>query len=140
MKGFIFNIVIMAGLALGFVSYAQAQSGGVYRANIPFDFSVGTKQYTAGVYSIEVRGFEQRYFVLRDKDGKHQYAVKTTNVDPTKGLTAALDFQRVGDSYALLAIRAQDIMSTLPKPKVEDALAQGQTKQGTVTVALSKGR
>ena len=140
MKRSIFNIVIMAGLAVSFVSFAHAQSSGLYRANIPFDFSVGTKQYTAGDYSIEVKGFEQKYFVLRDKNGGRAYAVKTTSVDPKEGLTAALDFQRTGDSYALLAIRALDMMSTLPKPQVEDALARDEGKRATVTVALSKGK
>ena len=139
MKKAIIKLSLTLGIAICSVSLAKAQSSELYRANIPFGFSIGTKQYTAGMYSIEVGGSNHKFFVLRDVRGRNAYAVKTTAVDADWG-SAGLDFVRLGDSYALMAIKTRNLISNLPKRKLDDKLAQGSGEKRAVTVALSRGK
>lgn len=140
MKKNILQMMIMVGMVACSISFAQAQTAGTYRTEIPFDFSVGDKQYVAGVYFVEVRGAERPFFVLRDSNGRNAYAVQTMPASSTRTSTAALDFYRfAGDQYALAAIRMADRRSILPKSRIGSLLA-AEVPSRSVTIALSSGK
>jgi hypothetical protein len=139
MKKAIFISMIVAAFAFVSVSSIHAQVTGVYRANIPFDFSVGKKQYPAGHYNVEVRGVENKYFVLRDSSGRRSYLM---NTNPGSGVhedTAGLDFQRIGTGYYLRTIQAVGLTSLVPIFSSDDALAQNRLKN-KITLLLENGK
>ena len=139
MKSTILRTVMLVGFIFCSISFAQAQTTGAYKADIPFDFSIGKKQYPAGTYIIEIRGLGEKYFVIRDVRGQKPYVAMTFPGDPTGTPTAKLDFQRTGDRYILISIRASDVASLFPKPRIAESLARTEA-DGTVTVALSRGK
>lgn len=139
MKSIILQTVMLVGFIFCSISFAQAQNAGAYTADIPFDFSVGKKQYSAGTYMIEIRGLGEKYFVIRDASGRKPYVAMTFPGDATGTPTAKLDFQRIGDQYFLISIRALDLTSVFPKPKIGENLAKNGADR-TVTLALSKGK
>lgn len=140
MKNTIIQMIMIVGLAVCSVSLVEAQTAGLYRTEIPFEFSVGTKHYPAGTYSIEVRGSEKKFFVLRDSTGRNSYALNTMPGDSSGDSSAALDFHRVGDHYFLAAIRVSDLKSTLPKSKRAALLSRNGETAPTVTVGISGGK
>jgi hypothetical protein len=139
MKKAIFISTILAALAFVSVSITYAQGSGHYKANIPFDFSVGKKQFPAGIYNVEIRGTQEKYFVFRDARGKGAYIVNTSPGKEMSDETAALDFMRIGNGYYLRSIQALDRTSSLPIFTPADGLAQNQ-KQSEVKVLLGRGK
>ena len=139
MKTTILQMIMMAGLVACFASFAEAQTSELYRTEIPFDFSVGKKQYSAGVYSVEVRGAEQKFFVLRDANGENSYAATTSPGETRSTAGAAMDFHRFGDRYVLAAIRTSDRTSAFPIPRSEQKLAR-EGKGLPVTLSLARGK
>lgn len=130
---------MLVGFIFCSISFAQAQNTGAYKADIPFDFSVGKKQYSAGTYFIEIRGLEQKFFVIRDERGRKPYVAMTFPGDAMGTRAAQLDFQRIGDRYFLMSVRAADVASLFPKPKTAENLARNGSDR-TVTAALSNGK
>ena len=139
MKSIVLRTVMLVGFIFCSISFAQAQNAGAYKADIPFDFNVGKKQYSAGTYLIEIRGLGEKYFVIRDLQGRKPYVAMTFPGDPAGTPTAKLDFQRTGDQYFLKSIRASDLASLFPKPKTAENIAPGGA-DSKVTVALSNGK
>jgi len=140
MKNTIIQMIMIVGLVACSVSFTEAQVAGTYKTEIPFDFSVGKKSYPAGTYSIEVRGFEKKFFVLRDSAGRNSYALNTMPGRSNGDSAAALDFNRVGDNYFLAAIRISDLTSTLSKSKREGLLSRNEERLPTVSIAVSRGK
>ena len=138
MKNTIIQMIMIVGLVACSASLAEAQVAGLYKTEIPFDFSVGEKTFPAGTYSIEVRGFEKKFFVLRDGAGRNSYALNTMS-GGSNGGSAALDFNRVGDHYFLAEVRLADLTSTLRMSKREALLSRNR-EIPTVTVAVSGGK
>jgi hypothetical protein len=139
MKRTVIHIIAIIGFAICSASYTQAQHSDVYDAEIPFDFQIGKKVFPAGEYRLEVRGAEQKYFVLSDRDGLSSHMV---NSMPGRSIgvgKAKIDFARVGGRYYVASLRVSDRTSLLPKPSSDDALAR-DTEEEKVTVALSGGR
>ena len=139
MKRKILQMMLVVGLAACSVCFAQAQNSEHYKTEIPFDFTVGKKQYAAGTYSIEVAGAGQRFFVLRDAGGRNGYFVQATPGTPIDSRGAVLDFHRSGDQHVLAAIRTSDLTSNLRRAVIKGSLAGNQTRQ-KVTLALSGGK
>ena len=140
MKNTIIQMIMIVGLVACSASLTEAQVGGQYRTEIPFEFSVGKKHYPAGTYSIEVRGSERKFFVLRDAAGRNSYALNTTPGGSNGDSSAALDFNRVGDHYFLSAIRVADLTSTLQMSKRQALLSKNGETAPTVSVAVSGGK
>ena len=136
MKRTVIQMIAIIGFAACSAAYTHAQTTEVYRAEIPFDFSVGKKAYPAGSYRIEVRGPQQKYFVLRDANGLNAYIANSTPDSGREG--ARLDFQRVGESYFLTSVSASDRTSRFPSRSVDANLARNATPE-KLTVMLSHG-
>ena len=137
MKRTVLQIIALIGFAVCTASYAQAQSTEVYRAEIPFEFSVGKKAYPAGSYRIEVLGATQKYFVLKDSSGRNSYIANSTSVGDGQG--TRLDFHRVGGSYYLASINSSGRTSHLPKAVFDHQLARSSTPE-KVTIVMSGAR
>ena len=133
-------MIMIVGLVACSASFAEAQVAGTYKTEIPFDFSVGKKHYPAGTYSIEVRGFEKKFFVLRDSAGRNSYALNTMPGDSNGDSSAALDFNRVGDQYFLAAVRVLDLRSNISMSKREGLLSSTREPASTVSIAVSRGK
>ena len=113
MKNKILQLFLLLGLTIGINGLAQAQSGSLYRANIPFDFSVNGKSFKAGEYAISF-GFlrdSPASFLIRSADGKETVVIR--NAFPKEVLkpnrNARIVFDKDGDNYALAEIKSLQV-------------------------------
>lgn len=129
-------LLLTAAMTL-MAAMTHAQSIERYRAQIPFDFSMGKKHYTAGEYFVDVRGFESKSLVIRDANGRNSYMVGTSPSEGAgDGRTARLDFLKYGDRYILRTVKIRNLESNHPSLSAEVLLAQSDT----VSIARAKGR
>lgn len=139
MKSIILQTVMLVGFIFCSISFAQAQVGDRYKVDIPFDFNIGKMHYSSGAYTVEIRGLDQKFFVIRDAHGRKPFVRMTMPGDVRRLPTAQLDFYRIGNQYFLSSIRAADVTTSFKTPDVDNNL--GRTEAGgVVTVALSKER
>lgn len=137
MKKTLLQICSVVGLViLAAVVSAQAQTQ--YRANVPFDFQVGQKNYRAGEYFVGLLGqdSQSKIIVIRDATGRNSYAIAPT-ISDSKPETAILVFNRYADRYFLAEINAPSFNAELSKSKSEAKLAGGDKPQKE-TVAMTK--
>lgn len=80
MKNKIAQILMLVVLTVGFAAFANAQTGKVHRATIPFDFIVGDKSFGAGEYAVNfgVSTSIRDTFLLRSADGKQSAIINQT--------------------------------------------------------------
>ena len=138
MKKTIIQFVMMIGIVVGCTAFAHAQYGQYYRVNIPFDFSIGKKQYPAGLYNLELRGFETKYFVLRDAEGRNSHAVGLSVGQLNSAAMSGLDFYRLADRYFLASVYASGLTASVPRKQIEAGIAMNRN-MSTVKLSASKG-
>lgn len=125
-------------------AYSQTQSP--MRANIPFDFTIGSKTLRAGKYILERvnRQTIQETVLIRSVDGKAVMLVRTT---PTQSKSTPeqtrLIFNYYGEQYFLsnLITAGEDLGLAFPKSRLERALEQqfvGRDQANKATVALAR--
>lgn len=139
MKSIILHTVIVVGFIFCSISFAQAQHAGAYKVDIPFDFSIGKTQYSAGHYSVEIRGLDQKFFVIRDAKGRKPFVTMTMPGDVRGLRTARFDFRQIGDQYFLSSIRVADVAASFRTPEADINLGRTDTNR-TVSLSLSKGK
>ena len=121
------SIVFVVALFAGLVgSNAYGQTSTKVKANIPFDFHVGTQSLPAGVYTIvPLKGST---VLIRSKEG-HQSAVSETNAVQTNQSSAdgKLVFNRYGVFYFLSQVwtPGEEVGRKLPKTNAEQEVAGG---------------
>ena len=103
MKKQAYTMIAMMILA-GFVtmSSAKAQSSSLQLiANIPFEFTVGSKTLPAGDYTVrQINSYSDRAILqLRSKDGSAGALVQVRSVPGKRQESARLVFHRYGDRY-----------------------------------------
>ena len=109
MRNKMLQLFLLVGLTIGITGLAQAQTGSPYEANIPFDFTVSGKTFTAGEYSISFGfiGTNRSSFVIRSADGKQSAIVSHTFAEhlfkPNRN--PVIVFDKDGDNYALAEIK-----------------------------------
>ncbi len=141
MKIQIMRAVLVFGLLIGMTSVMQAQTAERYRAQIPFDFSIGKKHFEAGNYFVEIRGFDRKFLFIKDAKGRNCYTATPSPSGNAGDGIAALDFRRYGDANVLEVIKVASFVSTVPKGLMSDAFAAKGGKSGGVrTVVLSAGK
>jgi hypothetical protein len=103
-------VTVLAGLVLLGGSTARAQNMESVRAQIPFDFRVGSTTLPAGQYSMSYDPSElPGVLKVRSQDGHHQAFVLTEVVSATnEARDAKLVFEHEGTSYALSRVLAPD--------------------------------
>jgi len=117
---------------------SQAQA--LLKANIPFEFSVGSKTMTGGVYYVENAANQMQ--LVRNSDTKETAFVASIpagnpyKIDLTKNI---LVFHRYGDGYVLTQIWASGVGHEVPVPKRFKELAKSE-KPATTIVAMEVGR
>ena len=121
MKNKILQLFLLVGLTLGITGLAQAQSGSLYRANIPFDFSVNGKSFKAGEYSISfgILRDSPASFLIRSADGREAAIVNDAFsrevLNPTGN--ARIVFNKDGDNYTLAEIKSSRVNVELFKER-----------------------
>jgi len=136
MKKAILSIGMVIGLWAMSTAITYGQSSEMYRANIPFDFSIGKKYFNAGEYSLEVTASAQRVFILRDLNGTKAYAaVSSPALGILRNRVAILEFERRGAAYSLFGMRASAVSAILPKSGDAPRLGQ-RTEPKSVIVAM----
>ncbi len=80
MKNKIAQLLMLVGLTAGLAVFAQAQTISVHRVEIPFDFIVSGKTYTAGKYEISfgILQNSRESFLLRSTKSKQAAIVTQT--------------------------------------------------------------
>jgi hypothetical protein len=126
-----FSIVALIALAGACTAASlQAQNHEV-RANVPFNFVVGSKQLPAGHYTlysessnmIMVQNSDQRRIIILSR---------TEEADPRSGSSSVLVFDKYGDHYFLREIRCPSIALTveIPSSKLERQIRTQMAWQG----------
>ena len=107
MKRFILAMFLVVGSLAVFSATGNAQVTRQYSAKIPFDFSVGEKQYKAGDYTIGPVGLltNTGFLVLTDRStGKVHLIGQITVGYDYRQLTGKLNFVQSGDAWVLSSV------------------------------------
>lgn len=143
----IFRIVtlVVATVLLSAVAVpAQQSSFLLFKADVPFEFSIQNHTYPAGQYFIQ--RISSNTLVLRDSDSKLLAAIATTPLQDIKlHLTPSLKFRMEGDRHVLAEVwqAGNNGGYELPHPKhfeaTQDAMAQSKNSRsgGNATVGTS---
>ncbi len=96
----------------------------ILRANIPFDFIVGSQTLPAGEYSIVKLSSLGNEYMMRNDNGSKAILFDAVTVEPknTSDENAKLVFERYGDSSFLSDIWLGDSGLQLPKSRNERKL------------------
>jgi hypothetical protein len=101
MKSSIRNFVITLGLSAAFSPVALMAQGEIH-ATIPFDFSVGSKTFAAGDYSVQE--VKDNIFAIRHGHSAILALVRPGEEVNTRPGVAVLTFKRYGESYFLCSV------------------------------------
>jgi hypothetical protein len=107
MKRFILTMFLAVGALAIFSATGNAQINRRYSANIPFDFSVGKKQFKAGEYTIGPLGTQTNsdFLVLTDRSTGKVQLIGQVLVDKSEtDLNGKLDFVKAGDAWVLSSV------------------------------------
>jgi hypothetical protein len=113
------SLLLMAGSAI-------AQTIHV-RANVPFNFSVGTKTLPAGAYEIKTISSDTTMLLVQARDGKSSMIVGSDAAEALKGAEKTkLVFNRYGSQYFLAEIwvGGATLGRQLPKTSREKEVAK----------------
>lgn len=106
---------------------------------VPFDFTVGSKSFAAGVYTVH-NGVAPSVVAIKSADGRSSIMTLTNGVQarqaPGKG---KLIFNRYGESYFLSQIWAagNEVGRQLPRTSAEKELIAKATSPTPVTLTAS---
>jgi len=100
------TLTMVALMVMSVAGSSQAQSTKVIKVNIPFEFSVGDKTFSAGRYSLTEP--IQHFVELRDDRGRTVASFFTSGIDSsTVPTTSKLRFDSSNGTPALVEIWAQ---------------------------------
>jgi hypothetical protein len=132
-KAFSFALVA-ASLLLA--SGAQAQGTHV-RANVPFDFVIGSAAYPAGSYDIERVSANNNVLIVRSEKMESTLVMPHDCSSGQPATKTVLVFHRVGDEYFLYQIWTAGSAQgrELPQPKRETELARNGKADDVIVAA-----
>lgn len=144
MKNLVVKISLLFVLAImSSVVSVQAQSFRQYKANIPFDFTIGKKTYEAGNYVINVRNLNQVVVVLSVKNTETRDSLEMAV--PINGSRSLVDktvlmFDRYGDQYILTQMVSTDFGLSAPKSKINKRSAKksGKVDESVAVVLVER--
>ncbi len=99
-KEMIRTIVTLSLLVAAVASSAIAQSRPLVKATVPFNFSVGSQQMSAGRYTIAKSG-AAGLVLIRGDQGKAAFVLTNIRVGNTESDKTKLVFRRYGEQYFL---------------------------------------
>lgn len=140
MKNKIAQFLMLVGLTIGLTVFANAQTGKTYKANIPFNFIVGEKSFSAGDYSIKfgLMG-DPNKFLISSKDGKRS-AIVAFGISQENGETSEdgkLVFNVSNEHYFLSEVNTRQTSVELPNSHIRKQEKEKRPEK-KVEVALAK--
>ncbi len=106
-------LIILAGFCTA--GSLQAQSHEV-RANVPFDFNVGSKHLPAGNYTF-VTEYLDNLVEIQNRDQKIAVLSMTEDASTPAGNVSQLVFHRYGDQYFLREIQCPSVALNVEIPR-----------------------
>jgi hypothetical protein len=121
---------------------AQAQNARQYRAQIPFDFSVGKASYEAGEYTVVVNNTHGGFSTLEIREkggGKTRITLARQGFNRSKKNVTYLVFTKYDDDYFLSELISTDLGLKMREPNLKDRLAKKpKAKPESVSVILTR--
>ena len=115
----LFAVLVFA--SVGIVGLAHAQDDETEKANIPFDFSVGTQKMPAGSYRIGIN-LETDVISFTDESGKHRMFPVRIAAEEGDG-RSLLVFEHSENAYALEELKSDAFnwvfQTWMPVPPME---------------------
>jgi hypothetical protein len=102
MKRNLIGILSLVAISL-MLNAAGAYAQSMVRANVPFDFKVGSAQLPAGPYEIKVDSASAAAIMIQNDEGKAG-ALSNARREYPRNTTAKLVFHKVGSQYFLAEI------------------------------------
>ena len=140
MKRFILTMFLAVGSLALFSVSGNAQVNRQYSAKIPFDFSVGNKQFKAGDFTIGPLGTQTSsdFLVLKERStGKVQLIGQALINQHKTDLTGKLNFVQNGDEWTLRSIETGTFSYTLrSNDRGETKIASNRGSSGSRTIAI----
>ena len=122
MKRNLIGILSLVAVSL-MLNAAGAYAQSMVKANVPFDFKVGSARMPAGPYEIKVDSASAAAIIIQNDEGKAG-ALSTARREYPRNTTAKLVFHKIGGQYFLAEIwrSSQDEGMILPTSKQEKEL------------------
>lgn len=140
MKRFILTMFMVVGSLAVFSATGNAQVNRRYAANIPFDFSVGKKQFKAGEYTVGPIGTQTNadFLVLTDRSTGRVQLIGQTVINAYKPvLKGTLQFVKSGDQWVLSSIETGTFSLKLPDAdRSESKIASNRGSSRSRSVAV----
>ena len=130
MRNKLLQLFLLVGLTVGVTGLAQAQTGLIYRTNIPFDFTIGGESFKAGEYTIKF-GYIQNQpasFLIASVDGK-EFAVVNQTLSAggaKRDEKARLVFEIDDHNYALTAVKSSLVNVEIFKSRRKQKFAEAE--------------
>lgn len=139
MKNSIINIVSFIALSLVVTISVSAQMSTGYKAEVPFDFTLSGKTFTAGEYRIERTNARSVNGQVTIREMKTKKAHIFSSVDTGETSKAAkLIFTNIDGEYFLEAISSSTLNAQFPQTTGKTMLAKNGAKQTVVALKPSR--
>jgi hypothetical protein len=146
LKKKILSIVAALTIIIPMTIIGFAGLSGRVTANIPFDFTVGNKEFKAGKYSVGrlSASYNTNTLIIRSEDGHAVANFNVNNATDKSGSQARLIFRRYGNQYFLAKVfdgqsgqGAEFLKSKAEREaaKKRDVITQNVVEPETVSVA-----
>ena len=132
---FIVLLSVLALASVGIVGFAHAQDDETEKANIPFDFYVGTQKMPAGSYRIGIN-LETEVISFSDESGKHRMFLMGTAAEEGDG-RSLLVFKHSENAYALEELKS-DAYDWVFQTRVPVPAMESRSTSSQVEVALNR--
>ena len=123
------QILMIAAILVLSTSAIYAQTN-IIKVDIPFDFSVNNKNYSAGEYVIRQSAHDngQRLTWTLGNDEKQVVMLAMTKEDKDRADKAVVTFNRYGDQYFLSNFITDSLKIALPTSRDERKLKRGEER------------
>lgn len=136
MRNIITRVIVLAAAAVAFGLTAHAQASQQYRAQVPFDFTVAGRAYTAGSYSVGLMSStnDSGAISLLDRKTGHEKIIGMSRGHADANSRGKLTFVKNGDKYALVSVSTPSFETKMKQPE-RIAIAKNGSK--IIEVALN---
>jgi hypothetical protein len=137
MRNILIKAVLFMGVTLVLGTTGEAQTSGVYRADIPFDFTVNNTSYSAGEYNIRPLGNSSSALTIVNRKTGIARVIGLTHAGNMRGEDGKLMFEKVNGVFALTRVATPLFELWMKAPKSDERLASNiSRKKETATVPL----
>lgn len=133
------SALVLALLLFAVATSVRAQATGMYRAEVPFDFTVGNMVHRAGSHLIKLEDPTDQATILSvlDENSRQTHSkVVIRNGIVSEDAQTVLIFARYGERYILKKIAGPDFGFDAPVSKIEKKLARNQKKPADLVAVV----